>query len=263
MDLSPRFLAGLVVGAIVVGVGWRARSLSGGGAIAALAVGIAAAAAGPPWVLLLLFYFVTASAISRVGRRRKLDRTSGMIAKAGARDARQVLANGLAFAVAAAGSVFVAPPELWLVLGTGALAASAADTWATEIGTLLGGMPRSILTGRAMPVGASGGVTLIGLLASVAGAASIAAFAGLQRSYFPWIIAGGVAGALIDSIAGAVVQRRLWCDACGKATEMPIHSCGVATRRVGGLPFADNDAVNLLATIAGAVATLLLVGTFA
>jgi uncharacterized protein (TIGR00297 family) len=250
----------LVVGGFVVLVAWRAGSLSASGAIAAALVGTAAAAAGGPWVALLLVYFVSSTLLSRVGRSRKLERTAGMIAKAGARDAWQVLSNGLVFGLAAAASVWLTPTEMWLVIGTGALAASAADTWATEVGTLVGGTPRSILTGRGLPVGASGGVTIAGLLASVAGAAVVTYFSGLTPRYIGWVILAGVVGALSDSIAGALVQKRLWCDACGKATEMQIHTCGSTTRRVGGLAFVENDAVNLLATMVGAAAGYVLVG---
>jgi uncharacterized protein (TIGR00297 family) len=190
-----------------------------------------------------------------------------VVEKTGARDARQVLSNGLAFAMAAGAVVAGAgAPEYFLILSTGALAASASDTWATEIGTLVGHRPRSILSGRPLPIGASGGVTLPGSLASVAGAAFIALLGlivGLPGRYFPWIAVGGVFGAFVDSLAGAAVQRRLWCDACDEATEMKVHSCGTTTRRVGGLPFIENDGVNLLATVAGSLATLLLIGLFA
>jgi uncharacterized protein (TIGR00297 family) len=253
----------LALGGLVILAAWRAGSLSSTGAIAAALVGTAAAAAGGQWVALLLAYFVSSSLLSRLGRSRKLERTAGMIAKAGARDAWQVLSNGAVFGLAAMVSVFEPPPELWLIIGTGALAASAADTWATEIGTFMGGAPRSILTGRALPVGASGGVTGAGLLASVAGAAFVTYFAGLNSRFFLWIVAAGFLGALADSVAGAILQKRLWCDACGKMTEMDIHSCGAQTRRIGGLAFVENDAVNLLATVAGAAAAFLLVRAFA
>ena len=253
----------LALGGLVILAAWRARSLSSTGAIAAAAIGTAAAAAGGQWVSLLLAYFVSSSLLSRLGRSRKLERTAGMIAKTGARDAWQVLSNGAVFGLAAAASVFAPPPELWLIIGTGALAASAADTWATEIGTFIGGVPRSILTGRTLPVGASGGVTAAGLLASIAGAAFVTYLAGLNSRYFVWITAAGVLGAVADSFAGAILQKRLWCDACGKMTEMDMHSCGTQTRRIAGLAFMENDAVNLLATVVGAAAALLLVGAFA
>jgi uncharacterized protein (TIGR00297 family) len=266
VDFPLRFFLGAAGAAGISALARRGGALSASGAVAATIIGTAAVAAGSQWAALLILYFVSSSALSRVGRRRKASRTAGMIEKHGARDWRQVMANGLVFGSSAVMSVVSAPPELFLLLGTGALAASAADTWATETGTLLGGPPRSIVTGRRVPVGASGGITVAGTLASVAGAGFIAGLGvtvGLPSRYFPFVVAGGLVGSIVDSVAGAVIQRRLWCDACETATEMRVHDCGARTRRVGGVPFVENDAVNLLATVVGGLATVLLVATFA
>ncbi len=53
-----------------------------------------------------------------------------------------------------------------------ALACSCGDTWASEIGSVLGGTPRLITTWRPVPRGTNGGVTLIGTLCSLAGSRS-------------------------------------------------------------------------------------------
>jgi uncharacterized protein (TIGR00297 family) len=254
VDFDFRFLSGLAAGLFVVLVAWRARSLSASGAIAASAIGTAAAFAGRNWVALLLFYFVSSSVLSRIGRAQKLERTTGMIEKHGARDGRQVLSNGLVFGAAALANVFLASREIAPLIAAGALAASAADTWATEVGTLLGGAPRSILTGRKLVVGTSGGVTVAGLAASAAGAAFVsfvAAVSGLTAAFWTVTVAG-IAGSLFDSITGALLQRRQWCDACGTETEMRVHTCGTATRQVRGVSLVDNDVVNFLATVMGA-----------
>jgi uncharacterized protein (TIGR00297 family) len=240
----------------------RARSLSASGAVAAVIAGTAAAAAGWHWAVLLITYFVSAAALSRVGRRRKLDLAGSMVAKAGPRDAAQVTSNGLPFVVAAlvVACTGDASPA-WMAVGAGSLAASAADTWATEVGTLVGRTPRSVLTGRQLVVGQSGGVTLPGTIASIAGAMFIAGCAlllGWPANLAVPILAGGIAGSLADSLAGALVQRRSWCDACEEATEMRVHTCGGTTRRIGGLAFIENDAVNLLATVIGALVAGLL-----
>ena len=68
----------------------------------------------------------------------------------------------------------------------------------------------------------------------------------------------GVAGALMDSLLGATLQERRWCDACSRATERAVHDCGAPTRRAGGLGALDNDAVNLAATVTGAAVAALL-----
>jgi uncharacterized protein (TIGR00297 family) len=263
VDFALRFLIGLVAAACVGAVAYRARALSGGGGAAAALIGTAAVAAGWDWAALLILYFVSSTLLSRVGRERKRQRTSGVIEKPGPRDSTQVMANGVVFLLAASFAAFgVLRLDLAMAAGAGALAASAADTWATEVGTLVARTPRSILDGRPLAVGESGGVTLAGSLASIAGAAFIAVVAvgaGWPPDGAVAIVAGGVAGSAGDSILGRTLQERRWCDACGKATEMSLHQCGAVTRRVGGVGVIGNDAVNFLATAIGAIVAVSLV----
>lgn len=240
----------------------RARSLSVGGAVAATAVGILAILAGWKWGVLLLIYFATSSALSRLGADKKCTRTASVIAKGGERDATQVAANGGVFAIAAALAV-VAPEHgvAWTALGVGALAASASDTWATEVGTLIGGIPRSILGFEPVPPGMSGGVTLAGTLAAVAGAAFIAliaVFLGWPARVGFAAFLGGVAGSTIDSVLGATLQTRRWCDRCGRETERMIHDCDTPTRRSRGLAWLSNDAVNFVCGAVGGLLALMI-----
>jgi uncharacterized membrane protein len=141
------------------------------------------------------------------------------------------------------------------------LAAAAADTWATEIGTLYGGTPRSILTWRPVPAGTSGGVSAIGTLASVAGAIFIAVIVrilGWTPRVANMVALGGIVGAMVDSVVGATIQARRWCDVCERETERLTHDCGTETRRARGLPWLDNDVVNFLSNAAGGILAALL-----
>jgi uncharacterized protein (TIGR00297 family) len=177
-----------------------------------------------------------------------------VVAKGGARDAVQVLANGGVFGLAALGSL-VAPSPAWAAAGAGALAAAASDTWATELGTLVGGAPRSLRGWRPVPVGTSGAVTAAGTLASVAGALCLGAAAGLlgwPRRVAVAAAVGGLAGSAVDSMLGAALQARRRCAVCGEMTERAIHSCGGATVAAGGVAWLDNDRVNLVSTLVGA-----------
>ena len=261
-----RVVAGAVIALVVVALARRVRALSASGVVAAFAVGALAISAGWSWGALLVAYFVSSSVLSRYGAATKDARTAAIVAKGGERDAVQVLANGLGFAVAAALSLAptMADAESWIrvaALGAGALAASASDTWATEIGTLASAQPRSILTLRPVPPGSSGGVTVVGLAAAVAGAA----FVGIVAAAVGWparlavaACVGGVAGSTIDSILGATVQARRYCTRCDHATEREIHDCGMQTRASGGIRWLGNDAVNFVSTIAGGLLAMLM-----
>ena len=253
-----RALAGLLLaGALALGAR-AARSLSRSGSVAALAVGTAAAIAGWSWAIVLITFFVTSTALSRYRRAARDARIGQIVEKGDERDAFQVFANGGIFAAAALLGAATGDVR-WSIAALGALAAAAADTWATEIGTLARGLPRSIVSLRRLPAGTSGAITVPGTVASLAGAASITAVAYLTGVGFSplAVFVGGVSGSLADSFAGATIQDRRWCDGCSQSTERRTHGCGRDTRIIGGVPGARNDFVNVVCTIAGAlVATL-------
>jgi uncharacterized protein (TIGR00297 family) len=256
---------------VVAYLGYRARALTLDGAIVACLVGGAILGfGGLSWAILLVFFFASSSALSFVkandARKRRAAET---FEKGGRRDAAQVLANGGIGALLALLYPFAGPnsaPIFGAYLG--ALAAATADTWATEIGVLSERQPRMITTGRAVAAGASGGVTWLGSAAGAAGAlclgllaAGVTALPGLGANGYARPMAavgaallGGLAGSLADSLLGATVQASYRCPACDKVTESRVHRCGTATEIVKGLPWVNNDLVNLVATAVGALA---------
>jgi uncharacterized protein (TIGR00297 family) len=254
-----RALIGAVLSAFVALAARGTRTLGTSGAIVGALVGTISIAAGWSWGMLLLAFFASASALSSLGGRKKAERVGPIVEKGGERDAGQVLANGGVFAVAALGSL-LAPSPIWYAIGAGALAASTADTWATEIGTLERGDPISIISGRRVAPGTSGGITLVGTAAGVGGALFIGAVAALANWQAPFaaVALGGVAGALADSLLGATLQSRRWCELCATATERLVHTCGTPTRHAAGLAGFDNDAVNAACSTVGALVALLL-----
>lgn len=248
-------MVAVTLAAAVALVARRVGSLSAGGAVAATITGAVAVLAGWGWAVVLVTYFVGAAWLSRLGREAKIATAGDRIEKAGARDAVQVVANGGAFTAMALGHL-ARPDIAWQALAAGALAASAADTWATEIGLLAPQRPRSILSGAEVPAGTSGGVTVIGFIGAALGAGAVAVVAasvGWPPVAVVAALAGGIMGCVVDSILGASIQSRRWCDACKVGTEQRIHRCGSATTHVAGFRWLDNDAVNALATLGGAL----------
>lgn len=231
--------ATLIEAAALLGLGalaalgvWRFRWLSPGGGAAAVLVGAGVlAGAGVAGLGLLLFFFVSSSlltgfhaAAKRAVAVARADRTG--------RSAGQVLANGgVAAAAALLGLAgWAAPAQLALV---GSLAAATADTWATEIGTAGRWPTRRIVGWRRVSPGTSGGVSLPGSLAAVAGASLCGVCAALwfEGPSGPLLragLCGGVLGTLSDSILGAVLEGRV--------------------------EWVTNDAVNLAGTLVGAAA---------
>jgi uncharacterized protein (TIGR00297 family) len=247
-----------IIGLAVAIAGWRFGALSNSGLGAALFVGLVILLlGGAHWAILLLLFFISGSVLSAVRHRQ---RPTTELGKGKQRDAFQVLAN-VGMGVILAPVSFLTTGGGWYEAFAASIAAVTADTWATELGVLWGGTPRMITNGRFVPPGASGGVSIPGLLASVGGASLIGLSAGLMsgggmtfRSVVWWAIicaGAGTIGSLVDSWLGATVQAAFLCPKCLKPTELKVHSCGVASTSVKGWPWLTNDAVNLAAALAG------------
>lgn len=247
---------GVVLAAVVALLAYRARSLSRSGAIAAFVVGaIVFGTGGWPGAAVLLAFFIPSSLLSRIGKSRK--RAIGEGIEPEPRNGWQVLANGgIAAACVLAG---LHEGSRLAAAFVGAFAAASADTWATEIGILSGRAPVSLLTLRPVAPGRSGGVTLLGLVASIAGALLVASVGTLLGLASLWsVAAGGVAGALLDSLLGGSLQALRWCPQCGCECETRLHACGTVTELRRGTGWIENDAVNFVATLGGAAVAALL-----
>jgi uncharacterized protein (TIGR00297 family) len=213
------------VGTLVLcGTGWK-----GGGVLAA--------------------FFVSSSLVSR-----GVPAPPGLDPKGDRRDHRQVLANGGVAALSAL--LGLRDPQFGLWLLTSALAAAAADTWATAFGARSATPPRLILDGGRVPPGTSGGITPLGSVGGAAGATLVAvtgALAAGMPALLPVAALVGFGGMVLDSALGAAAQGRFRCVECAERSEWPVHRCGRPTTHEGGLAWLDNDGVNLTAG-AGAAA---------
>ena len=249
----PQFFAGLLC-AVVVGYGaYRAHSLSRSGALSAVVVGtVVFGIGGWQWAVLLLAFFISSSALTRAFKNRKRG-LSEKFSKGGQRDAGQVFGNGgLATLFAGLHYFFPSSPWVWLAFAA-SLAAVNADTWSTELGVLNPHPPRMLTNlGRVVEKGTSGGVSVVGTLAALAGSALIGALAAvfaplpLPWTIGLWVTLAGFLGALFDSLLGATIQAIYHCPTCDKETERhPLHTCGTTTVRIRGWEWLNNDLVNL------------------
>jgi len=178
-----------------------------------------------PWhtaLLPMLAVFLLTWAATRLGREtkewlgtaeRKQGRTAAQVAAN--LGVAALLSNGLAQSWLAGNRWLLhVPSALLLAAGLAALAEAAADTVSSEIGQVIGGLPRMITTLRRVEPGTDGAISLVGTLAGVAAAVIVAAAGSMALnggSVMFWIsCAGGVFGLFFDSMLGATVERRGW-----------------------------------------------------
>jgi uncharacterized protein (TIGR00297 family) len=256
-----QIVIGITLATIISIAAWRAGSLSTSGAVAAAATGgLIFGFGGLPWAILLLTFFVSSSLLSRTFKQQKTV-ISEKFFKGSQRDWGQVLANGglgtILVLISALFSSSIAHGYLYIIFA-GAMAAVNADTWATELGVLNPRLPRLVTNGRPVEPGTSGGISVYGSLAALAGAGLI----GLTASQFsmydqPWLLGlgvalGGVIGSFFDSLLGASIQAIYYCSQCKKETERhPYHTCSTQTVQIRGWHWLNNDWVNFFASAVG------------
>ncbi len=226
------------------GLGW----LTVDGAVAAALVGGAIAHfGGLRWASALLAFFATGTALTYLGRRRKTQPEH----RGRGRTAWQVIGTGgVAALISAAWGAGIGPDALREMLPAaflGSLAAAAADTWSAEVGMLSPHPPRLITTWQFVLAGTSGGVTLAGSLAGVAGAVLVAVIGSGDPRIFTAAWIAGVLGMFVDSALGATVQARF------RRPDGSIVEDPAGAEPIRGIPWITNPIVNLFGTAAAAV----------
>jgi uncharacterized protein (TIGR00297 family) len=164
--------------------------------------------------LMVVSYLVLGSLVTRLGLKRK--QAQGLAeARGGRRSPANVwgsAAVGTALALLVGAGVGSSP--LLMVGFAASFAAKLADTFGSEIGKRWGRTTVLITTFRRVPPGTEGAVSLEGTLASAAGSALmtlIAALLGLlvMAPVALLVVGVGFFATLIESVIGAVAQRRL------------------------------------------------------
>lgn len=262
----------LIVGALISGViavaALNMRLLTTPAALGALVVGALFYTIGG-WALwlLLMWFFLSSNVLSKVFRRIYGDPDDKR--ESNERKLKQVAANSLpalacAFAYAASGNTW------FLIVGAVALAASTADTWASEVGIHSKQPPVNIITSEPIEKGLSGGVSPMGIIASAAGAIFTALLAmllfqalipGVYTGPFAFLLItfGGFLGSLVDSVFGILFQAKYQQGEGSKMLEMRPEGEADECTLVSGYRWITNDAVNLMTGIAVVAASLPLV----
>ena len=180
--------------------------------------------AGANWLILIFLFLILGLVSTKYKHQYKKD----IGVYEGTRTLKNVISNGIVpFIMAAFGNYggFI-----------GSIATATADTLASEVGVTV--QPRLITTFKKVPPGTDGGISILGTAAGIIGAGIIGVAAYLLGIFpDPYVtlkisIIAGTVGCFVDSILGAVLERR---------------------------NYISNEYVNLIATITGAALGIIMV----
>src|SRR5206468_11945852 len=226
LDFVSSVLVSVFLTGVLSALAYRQEVLTWDGSLAAFVVGMVIGIFGDvTWLFLLLFFLLSSFLATRY--RFALKEALGVQeGRLGERRSSNVLANGIAaVAVAAFSFLSVGPrPEVSGLVYVSVLAVAGADTLASEIGVL---SPNAYLipTGKKVPAGTNGAISLLGQACALAAAAYTALFGWLVLGFLapfgrspstiptdslliliPAVV--GFLGCQIDSVLGATLERR-------------------------------------------------------
>lgn len=200
-----RMLLAVVITTAFAFGAWLARGVNTGGALAGSSIAFVLASSDLRMFWVLLLVFAVTLLATRAGKARKQELHTAEASKG--RSASQVMAN-----LGVAGLIVSLGPQNWPVLALAALAEAAADTSSSEIGMAFPGRTVLLTSWKPVAPGVDGGVSLKGTLAAIVAAAIIASAAVLMRLVsIPYAVAiggAGILGSLVDSLFGALMERR-------------------------------------------------------
>ena len=270
--------------------GFRRGSLSFDGALFAIIVGHALTFANASFFFCLITFFLSSSKLTRYKSKEKLKTMGDEHITGGKRNYMQVICNGAVPTLSAMGYTlfggkgifidenfpilyqdfiskwipFKVTPDIFEFGVVASLAAACGDTWASEVGSAIGGKPRLIINPfKQVQEGTNGGVTVIGTIASFLGGMAVGAaylFAdilslihkGYPTPFAPYIISSGTlilkfgligfVGSLVDSIIGSIFQYSGIHVKTGQVSENPTE----CKSRISGLNILNNNMVNLV-----------------
>lgn len=206
----------------------------------------------------LIVFFVASSLIERFSNDAKVKATS-LHLSSGTRGVSQVLMNTLpALTMLIIGALLNHQTDFFNIAALSAYAISTADTFASEIGMLTKKRTFSLLTFKDIKQGLSGGISLLGLTASIVGASIIALLGALTYSINAalFILIVGIFGALFDSFLGELIQAKYQSES-GEITENNSQEDS-ELELVSGYASINNNSVNILSSLITVCSTVII-----
>lgn len=257
-------ILGLIGSTFIAISGYFLHAISFSGIFATIFIGTNLALTGniPIWATVIFLFgsSLVINLIKQVIFPDSLSKETVIHEKNGPRDYFQILANTLPATIFILLYTFTSNNS-FLLGSLASLAGATADTWASEIGMLSKRKPIDITTFKPLPTGLSGGVSLLGLIASFFGSLfAVLIFFIFSKLFYQEtttqhlfsIVVLGFFTSLLDSLLGSLFQRTY------QTTNNELTEQATGNKLVHGVTWLSNDGVNLIATSCIAVITFLL-----
>jgi uncharacterized protein (TIGR00297 family) len=265
MEFRNQAFMACIIASLMALRGYKRKSLTTNGAVAAWIVGFCSIISGSRGFLLLLFYIVGTKATKyKITIKAKFEDTDSSCRGPG-----QVLACSIIGICIQTIHFIYCGKERSIDFDESQLASSLAcaliahhatnlaDTLSSELGILSKSDPILITSLRTVPRGTNGGCSLAGLGCSMIGGFLIGcgtfiidSFSGLDAKPFAYILFGtalGTIGSIIDSLLGATLQVTYFDEE--KKVISDNSSKKNATKRIAGLDILSNTQVNLVSVL--------------
>ncbi|KAN0030011.1 hypothetical protein ACTA71_008155 [Dictyostelium dimigraforme] len=257
--------------------GYRKKSLNLSGTITAWLTGVSTCIFGSTFAILLLSFYFSSSYLTKYKSSIKKTIEDGHTV-GGQRNYIQVLSNSLTSTVFAGIFYFFSNSSTTLInfnndffssfilcCFIGSYSCCNGDTWASELGILSKDQPILITTFKKVPKGTNGGLSSLGICASIAGGFFIGLMFYISSYYFNLAIyhkqqqlvsilllstITGLLGSLIDSLMGSILQLSLFSiDRKVIINNVDKLLPNEKTIRISGTNILDNHQVNFLSSL--------------
>ena len=258
--VADNYLLPIMLTPAFVAFAYKKRALTVGGIFAALIVDIVISVSlGNFGFAMLAAFFVGGLITDKIKKSRSKSKQKPKNGSVGHRNHIQVLANSLVPSLAAL-LYAITESKVFIIAFVASFAEALADTSASGIG-MLSGKAYDIFKLKSCPPGISGGMSIIGTVASAISAVVIsflaASFSRLNSAELCVVSLSAFLGAFFDSLLGSLIQVKYVCEKCGTLVESKVH-CDTSTVRFCGVSFVDNNVVNFISTLFSAFVSSLI-----
>ncbi len=257
VPFAENYIAAVVLTPFIIAFALSKKVLTKRGVLAAVVLDIAVSISlGNFGFVMLLSFLLLSTAIDKLKKRKK-SKGSEIEKRGEERDFVQVFANGLVPIVFALLYLF-SNEFIFVIAYVASLAECFADTVASGVG-VFAKSAYDPFRRRKVEIGLSGGMSLLGTLASFVAPVVFLLIARLfgviDLKWWMILSASAFLGAVFDSFLGSVFQAKYRCSICSSVTEKEEH-CDEKTTLISGFNIVTNDLVNLLSVIFTALVSM-------